>query len=69
MIQLGLIVRTQKAMLHVVYRYIYIHYIYENWYGVTFFQTNNFRLMVTSVEERKCGDSSYICGFSSLVNE
>ena len=56
-------------MLHVVYRYIYIHYIYENWYGVTFFQKNNFRLMVTSVEERKCGDSSYICGFSSLVNE
>ena len=49
--------------------YIYMHYTYENWYGVIFFQTNNFRLMVTSVEERKCEDPSYICDFSSLVSE
>ena len=30
-IQLELIIRPQRAMLHVVYGYTHIHYIYENW--------------------------------------
>lgn len=45
--------------------------MHKNWYGVIFFlkKKSNFKLMVTSGEDRKGGDLSQICDFSSLEKE